>query len=193
MLASTKALQSERDRGSLLKSSRFHRDEYLSRESSYNDSGHRDIYLPHNYDNFSDCDGASISSYTSTQTKSTQNSCTSTCTQAHSLPHKDIAYPHKTFTRPYKRSEQIRSSPPPFSSYDPLPLEYWERSDACREAKIRHMDRIDQIFKDREAVVLLTTLHKEDTVLEKNMFPCKLLYLFYIYIYIYIITYVYDI
>lgn len=57
--------------------------------------------------------------------------------------------------------------------YEPLPLEYWERSDGCREAKFNHMDKIDRLCSSRERLVLLTTLYEEDTVLETNMFPCE--------------------
>lgn len=35
------------------------------------------------------------------------------------------------------------------------------------------MDKIDAMFGDREQLVLETTLWRESTVLEKNMFPCK--------------------
>jgi len=57
------------------------------------------------------------------------------------------------------------------SRYERLPLEYWERSDDCKEAKWAHMDRLDRLGASRERLVLLTTLWEEDTVLEPNMFP----------------------
>lgn len=52
-----------------------------------------------------------------------------------------------------------------------LPLEWWERTEDCKEAKARHTARIDHICDSREDLVLKTTLWKEDTVLEPNMFP----------------------
>eukprot|EP01041_Mallomonas_annulata_P008800 gene8800-18207_t len=55
--------------------------------------------------------------------------------------------------------------------YERLPLEYWERSEGCKEAKYDHMDRIDRLCASREKLVLETTLWYEDTVLEPNMFP----------------------
>lgn len=57
------------------------------------------------------------------------------------------------------------------SQYERLPLEYWERSEACKNAKFDHLDRLDRIWPNREALVLLTTLSEEDVVLEPNMFP----------------------
>lgn len=58
-------------------------------------------------------------------------------------------------------------------SYRDLPLEWWERTEHCKEAKLRHTDRIDHMCGSRESLVLKTTLWKEDIVLEPNMFPCK--------------------
>lgn len=54
-----------------------------------------------------------------------------------------------------------------------LPLEWWERSERCKEAKSKHVAKIDWLCESREQLVLLTTLWKQDTVLEPNMFPCK--------------------
>jgi hypothetical protein len=54
-----------------------------------------------------------------------------------------------------------------------LPLEWWERADECKDAKAAHTARIDHMCDSREGLVLKTTLWKEDTVLEPNMFPCK--------------------
>jgi hypothetical protein len=70
--------------------------------------------------------------------------------------------------------------------FSDLPLEWWQRSPGCKEAKIQHMARVDRIMdgvgeteaeiKDgRERLVMLTTLWQEDIVLEPNMFPCELL------------------
>lgn len=53
----------------------------------------------------------------------------------------------------------------------PLPLEWWERDDDCLQAKRDHMDRLDHYGISRERLVYLTTLHDDDVVLEKNMFP----------------------
>jgi len=55
--------------------------------------------------------------------------------------------------------------------YETLPLEYWERSKECKEAKWDHMERLDNLCESRERLVLLTTLWDADTVLETNMFP----------------------
>ena len=57
--------------------------------------------------------------------------------------------------------------------YSPLPLEWWERSEECKEAKLAHVDKIDWLCSSREFLVLQTTLLEEDTALEPNMFPCK--------------------
>ena len=54
-----------------------------------------------------------------------------------------------------------------------LPLEWWERTEDCKDAKALHTERVDSICDSREALVLKTTLWREDTVLEPNMFPCK--------------------
>jgi hypothetical protein len=52
-----------------------------------------------------------------------------------------------------------------------LPLEWWERSEGCKEAKSLHMDRVDNVCYSREELVLLTTLWRDEVVLEPNMFP----------------------
>jgi hypothetical protein len=52
-----------------------------------------------------------------------------------------------------------------------LPLEWWERSEGCRDAKSLHMDRVDNVCYSREELVLLTTLWRDEVVLEPNMFP----------------------
>jgi hypothetical protein len=54
-----------------------------------------------------------------------------------------------------------------------LPLEWWERSEDCKDAKAAHTQRIDHMCDSREGLVLKTTLWEDDTVLEPNMFPCK--------------------
>ena len=55
--------------------------------------------------------------------------------------------------------------------YTSLPLEWWERSDDCLQAKRDHMDRLDHYGISRERLVYMTTLYDDDIVLEKNMFP----------------------
>jgi hypothetical protein len=65
----------------------------------------------------------------------------------------------------------VRRKRNPF--YSPLPLEWWERSEDCKEAKLAHVDKIDWLCSSREFLVLQTTLLEEDTALEPNMFPCK--------------------
>ena len=63
-------------------------------------------------------------------------------------------------------------SSPTMSSFEWLPLEYWERSPACREAKLDHMDRMDHFCDaNREYLILQTTLFERDVTLETNMFP----------------------
>lgn len=57
--------------------------------------------------------------------------------------------------------------------YDVLPMEYFDRSEDCKEAKLDHMDRIDHFCDSREYLVLNTTLWQRSTALELNMFPCK--------------------
>lgn len=57
--------------------------------------------------------------------------------------------------------------------YSILPLEWWERSEDCKEAKSKHVSKIDRLCKNREFLVLNTTLYKQNIVLEPNMFPCK--------------------
>jgi hypothetical protein len=55
--------------------------------------------------------------------------------------------------------------------YVDLPLEFWERSDSCLQAKRAHMLRVDSLCDSRETLVLFTTLAHAPTVLERNMFP----------------------
>jgi hypothetical protein len=52
-----------------------------------------------------------------------------------------------------------------------LPLEFWERTEECKDAKSKHMFRVDNIGITREQVIRLTSLYDEDIVLERNMFP----------------------
>lgn len=53
-----------------------------------------------------------------------------------------------------------------------LPMDYWERSPECREAKLNHMDRMDYFCGDaREYLILQTTLWNRYITLETNMFP----------------------
>lgn len=62
--------------------------------------------------------------------------------------------------------------------YSELPLEWWERSDECKDAKSFHLKKIDRLCGDRESLVIQTTLWKEDIALEKNLFSCKSLYIY---------------
>jgi hypothetical protein len=56
--------------------------------------------------------------------------------------------------------------------HEALPLEFWERSAECKEAKNLHIQKIDEIYDgDREGLIMSTTLKSKDTVLEPNMFP----------------------
>ncbi len=57
--------------------------------------------------------------------------------------------------------------------FSDLPLEWWEREEACKDAKAAHMKRVDGVCHSREDLVLLTTLWDSDIVLEPNMFPCE--------------------
>ena len=52
-----------------------------------------------------------------------------------------------------------------------LPLEFWERTEECKDAKSKHMFRVDNIGITREQVIRLTSLYDQDIVLERNMFP----------------------
>ncbi len=52
-----------------------------------------------------------------------------------------------------------------------LPLEYWPRSEACKEAKWDHMDELDSNPATREEHILATTLKDHETIIEPNMFP----------------------
>lgn len=84
--------------------------------------------------------------------------------------------PPSTTTSPKKtssiRRKDFEANAAAFlDKYERLPLEYWERSDACKEAKFDHLDRLDRLWPNREDLVLLTTLAEDDTVLERNMFP----------------------
>ena len=58
-------------------------------------------------------------------------------------------------------------------SFGVLPLEYWERTKECQEAKYEHMEKLDRLCESREMLVLNTTLLDCHIALEKNMFPCK--------------------
>lgn len=86
----------------------------------------------------------------------------------------------RSSSRPYsshrssaKTSKTSTSGKTYTQSYVDLPLEWWERSEGCKEAKLDHMDRVDNLCSSREELVLLTTLWRDDIVLEPNMFPCK--------------------
>lgn len=90
-------------------------------------------------------------------------------------------------SRPRRRPSRCSSSPSSWRQgrsdrisrtrdsgwYTDLPLEWWEREEGCKDAKAAHMDRVDDICRTREDLVLLTTLWSQDIVLEPNMFPCE--------------------
>jgi hypothetical protein len=69
-------------------------------------------------------------------------------------------------TRGQEPSEGHGAGPP-----KNLVLEYWDRTDECLERKWTHMELVDRLFASREELILATTLAKEETVLEPNMFP----------------------
>jgi len=58
-------------------------------------------------------------------------------------------------------------------TFSDLPLEWWDRTEDCKDAKLKHTDRIDNICRSREDLVLQTTLWDRRTALEPNMFPYK--------------------
>jgi len=68
---------------------------------------------------------------------------------------------------PHKSIKQYHRDP----WYEDLPLEWWERDDDCKDAKSYHLSKIDDLFGDREQLVLQTTLWNQEIVLETNMFP----------------------
>lgn len=68
--------------------------------------------------------------------------------------------------------DRRRSCSPPHKTLGVLPMEYWERSPDCREAKLDHMEKMDHFCGDeREYLILQTTLWKRFHTLERNMFP----------------------
>jgi len=53
-----------------------------------------------------------------------------------------------------------------------LPLEFWERSEDCKDAKSLHMAKVDHFCGgEREELILKTVLHEKDVAIETNMFP----------------------
>jgi len=53
-----------------------------------------------------------------------------------------------------------------------LPLEFWERTEECKEAKKLHMTKVDHFCGgEREGLILKTVLAKADVAIETNMFP----------------------
>jgi hypothetical protein len=75
--------------------------------------------------------------------------------------------------RDWDRNRDITYTGAPNHSFSNLPLEWWDRTEDCKIAKKMHTERIDNICDSREDLVLKTTLWKENTVMERNMFPCK--------------------
>lgn len=95
-----------------------------------------------------------------------------TTTGSHEAAHRAVSEVHRAGST---ATRTVRSSTGGHARvHSDLPLEWWERAEDCKEAKARHTARIDHICDSREDLVLKTTLWKEDTVLEPNMFPCKL-------------------
>lgn len=68
----------------------------------------------------------------------------------------------------YRHSNNFRNY-----DFELIPIEYFERSEACKAAKLDHLDRLDAFCDSREDLVLHTTLWKRDIAIERNMFPCK--------------------
>lgn len=64
-------------------------------------------------------------------------------------------------------------SPAPTTATRTLPLEFWEREQACKETKSEHLRKIDRLMPSRERLIMLTTLWKRDVAMEPNMFPYK--------------------
>jgi len=60
-----------------------------------------------------------------------------------------------------------------YRDFTDLPLEWWERDEDCKQAKISHMNSLDELCDSREYLILHTTLWKKSTVLEPNMFPYR--------------------
>ncbi len=84
-----------------------------------------------------------------------------------------------TACRPVLHEHPSSSAPmltPPPDYYSDLPLEWWEREEDCKTAKMQHMERVDNVCRSREDLVLLTTLWRDDITMEPNMFPCKLVF-----------------
>lgn len=58
-----------------------------------------------------------------------------------------------------------------------LPMEFWTRTDDCKEAKSRHLEYLDRVYSSREQFIEDTvftdirTGEQLHTVLERNMFP----------------------
>lgn len=66
-------------------------------------------------------------------------------------------------------NKRFRRRNPKFSL---LPIEWWDRAEDCKDAKLAHVDRVDALCDySREQLVLDTTLWKTDPALEPNMFP----------------------
>jgi hypothetical protein len=69
------------------------------------------------------------------------------------------------------RNERHRQQARYDYSFSDLPLEWWDRTEDCKDAKVKHTDRIDNICESREDLVMQTTLWNRNTALEPNMFP----------------------
>jgi vacuolar-type H+-ATPase subunit C/Vma6 len=75
----------------------------------------------------------------------------------------------------YRNCTKLSPSKNSYSTpkFELIPIEYFERSEECKTAKLDHMDRIDALCSSREDLVMLTTLWNRNVAMEKNMFPCK--------------------
>jgi hypothetical protein len=79
--------------------------------------------------------------------------------------HSDYSHHEEYLSR--NRSQYSRTT-----SFELLPMAYWERSPGCREAKLDHMERMDHFCDDdREYLILQTSLWERNITLETNMFP----------------------
>ena len=132
---------------------------------------------PHNYDSSANVLFSLVS--TTVEDSPTHSLTTTTASATTTAGHTLQTPPSSTSTMYTDTSPtpHLSPTPPPLPHiarrYEDLPLEFWERSEGCKTAKIDHMDRLDDFSGSREWLVLATTLWEADTVLERNMFPCK--------------------
>ena len=130
---------------------------------------------PHNYDSSANV----IFSLPSTPVEeSPTHSLTTTTASTTTTAGHTLQTPPSSTSTMYTDTSPTPHPPlsPTARKYEDLPLEFWDRSEGCKMAKIDHMDRLDDFSGSREWLVLATTLWEADTVLERNMFPCKYQY-----------------